>query len=397
MEHIVLRASPSQSNSESLNFKANAFLPNSRGSTRLKNISIEESVKTSDRFHYDLGNRSSGILADAPSMPIKLIAPLNLESTAPLSAQQSWGLSFVGADHCSFDGRGIAVAVLDTGIDRSHPAFFGKEIVFRNFTEEGDEDTSGHGTHCAGIIAGGKVNGVRIGVAPGIKKLIIGKVLGKGQSTAGIARAIQWATESGAHIISMSIGIDLVGCVEQFRTRNIPEAVAIGIALDCYRRTMNLFNTLGRHIAAAETEFGGSLLIAASGNESLRNLDASFSVPSSPPSNSEGFISVSAVCKPREGQESPKIASFANCGSRFAAPGEDIISSVPGGYFASMTGTSMAAPHVAGIATLWANKLAWNGKPVTGRIILDALIRSCDSHENLSTELVEAGIPKAPN
>ena len=84
----------------------------------------------------------------------------------------------MGADTSSCTGNGIVVAVLDTGIDASHPAFAGVEVIQKDFTGEGDGDQHGHGTHCAGTIFGRNVNGTRIGVAMGVKKALIGKVLG---------------------------------------------------------------------------------------------------------------------------------------------------------------------------------------------------------------------------
>ncbi len=99
--------------------------------------------------------------------------------------------------------------MLDTGIDANHPAFAGVQLVQRNFTEEPPQDLHGHGSHCAGTIFGRDVAGTRIGVARNIKRALIGKVLGEGGgSSATLARAIHWALEEGAHVISMSLGID---------------------------------------------------------------------------------------------------------------------------------------------------------------------------------------------
>src|SRR3546814_11341484 len=85
--------------------------------------------------------------AIAPAMTIKLIEPLK---AADAAAGDAWGLDATGARSSGFTGSGVTVAVLDTGIDASHPAFAGVEIEQRDFSGDGDGDRQGHGTHCAG-------------------------------------------------------------------------------------------------------------------------------------------------------------------------------------------------------------------------------------------------------
>ena len=93
------------------------------------------------------------------------------------------GLSAVGATTSAFTGQGVTVAVLDTGADLTHPAFANLTIAAKNFTNEGPEtdvrDENGHGTHCAATACGRVVGDVRVGVAPGVTKLSVGKVLRK--------------------------------------------------------------------------------------------------------------------------------------------------------------------------------------------------------------------------
>src|SRR5215203_3099069 len=136
--------------------------------------------------------RNAEVLAIAPSIPMKLIAPVEVQDTAQPADTATWGVKAVGADTSPFSGDGAVVAVLDTGIDAAHPAFADVDIIQMDFTGEGSNDQDGHGTHCAGTIFGRTTNGQRIGVAPGVKRALIGKVLGaQGGSSDQIARAIQ--------------------------------------------------------------------------------------------------------------------------------------------------------------------------------------------------------------
>jgi subtilisin family serine protease len=152
------------------------------------------------------------VVEAAPSFNVALIKPVDFPITSATAAAPSisWGVEAVGALNTSFDGRGVTVAVLDTGIDRGHPAFTGVEVVEEDFTGEGNGDQNGHGTHCAGTICGRDVDGTRIGIARSVAKLLVGKVLGKdgGGSTQAIYDAMQWALRNGAHVISMSLGMD---------------------------------------------------------------------------------------------------------------------------------------------------------------------------------------------
>ena len=111
-------------------------------------------------------------------MATRLIRPTQGTSTAPANGD-AWGIASVRADRSPYSGRGVTVAVLDTGIDTSHPAFAGVDILEQDFTGEGNGDVDGHGTHCAGTIFGRDVSGQRIGVARGISRALIGKVLGQ--------------------------------------------------------------------------------------------------------------------------------------------------------------------------------------------------------------------------
>ncbi len=257
---------------------------------------------------------------------------------ASLDATHSWCLDHVGVHrgYARATGRGVTVAVLDTGIDLDHGDFQGR---FR--TDSGDpgidtavsfvagedvRDHHGHGTFCAGVVAGPtqSAGGMRYGVAPDAT-LLVGKVLGNdgGGWDSDILEAVEWAADRGAKVVSMSLG----------SKRGVERPFSEG------------FERIGKRLFEEQ----GVLLVAAAGNESRRPTEvAAVGNPAACPS----FMAVAAV------DDASQVAWF-SCGQRdlvglvdLAAPGVDVYSAVAGGY-RLMSGTSMATPHVAGIAVLW--------------------------------------------
>lgn len=296
----------------------------------------------------------------APSLPIHLIEPLDVDANSNPSANSvEWGIKAVRAHTSSFTWAGVTIAVLDTGIDKAHPAFAGIDIIEKDFTGTGNGDTHGHGTHCAGTIIGRDVAGTRIGIARGVSKALIGKVLapGKGDSLS-IVSAIQWALDNGANVISMSLGIDFPGAVKQMENQGMPTQLAVSRALQGYRLNVALFEGLAQSVGAMSGFGKHCVLIAAAGNESQRAINANFKIAVAPPAVSRGFISVAALGETPGGW---KIAPFSNTGAGLCGPGMKVISAKPGGGFAEMSGTSMATPHVAGVAALYAQSLQWAG------------------------------------
>jgi subtilisin family serine protease len=290
------------------------------------------------------------VLSFAQDMPVKLHAPIAAEATD--EEQLTWGVEAVAAHTSPFEGAGVTVAVLDTGIDPTHPAFQGVELLEKDFTGEGNGDKNGHGTHCAGTIFGRAVDGLRIGVAPGIRRALIGKVLdGNGRgSTEGIVRGIQWALDEGANLISMSLGMDFPGLIEHLRASLPPEA-ATSIGLEAYRANVNLFGKLAAFARSRSELFQPSLIIAASGNESAR---PQYEVAVAPPAVADDIQSVGAL---GEGPEGLEVARFSNTKPDLCGPGVGIRSAQAGGGLRTLNGTSMATPHVVGVAALWADKL----------------------------------------
>ena len=246
----------------------------------------------------------------------------------------SWALEMIGIgpEYSRFTGKGIKVAVLDTGIDLGHPDFTGRLTDGDNAVSfvmrESVQDGHGHGSHCAGVVGGPRqsAGGRRYGVAPDVQ-LLIGKVL----SNAGtgyddqIIDAIDWANDAGARVISMSLGS----------------------VRDVNGRYATLYENIGRVLLDSNP---GALIVAAAGNESAR---PHYTQPVGNPAACPSFMSVAAT------DENRGIAAFScrkmdNIGEvDISAPGVSIFSAWANGRFWTDSGTSMATPHVAGVAALY--------------------------------------------
>jgi len=335
---------------------------------------IDVEVDTLDTAGAQRVARHRDVVAVAPSMPMTLIAPFAVDEQAAAAAVD-WGVLAVGADTSPFTGEPIVVAVLDTGIDATHPAFAGVTLVRENFSDDTDgNDLHGHGTHCAGTIFGRDVNGTRIGVARGVKKAMIGKVLGaNGGGSDQIVSAIQWAVNGGANVISMSLGMDFPGFQRQLMEElDFPPELATSRALEGYRANVLLFERLAKMVKSM-SEFGKpTVIVAAAGNESRTNVNPDFKIAVSPPAVADGIISVAAL---GQGTAGFAVASFSNTGAMCAGPGVSITSARRGGGLTAMSGTSMATPHVAGVAALWAHKLTAMG-PINPGLLTTRVVGS---------------------
>jgi major intracellular serine protease len=238
-----------------------------------------------------------------------------------------WGVQMVNAPEVwdITKGKGIVVAILDTGIANDHPDLQGRVIAGRNFTVDNNADpnnfydNNGHGTHVAGTIAAIANNHGVVGVAPEVS-LLIGKVLGGDGSGSdlNIVNAIHWATDwrgpNGEHarVISMSLG----------GPDDVPEL----------------------HEAVQYAVSRGVVVVAASGNDGDGDVSTSeLNYPGAYPE----VVEVGAIDNQKQ------LASFSDTNPQVdvVAPGVNIPSTVPGGW-AMMSGTSMATPHVSGCVAM---------------------------------------------
>ena len=251
------------------------------------------------------------------------------EIPATMNTPSTWGVNVIEADNSRFTGLNVKVAVLDTGFDINHPDFAGRNITTNSFVpNETIHDVHGHGTHCIGTACGNTdMNGQRYGVA---KNALIyaGKVLSNQGSgaQAWLLNGIAWAANNGCKVISMSMG-----------SRVFP-----GQGYDiAYER------------AAQFAMSKGAVVIAAAGNESRRSWNQ-FS-PVGSPADCPSVLAVAAL------DSNLSVADFSNRAINptgqvdIAGPGVMIYSSWPTPMrYRTISGTSMATPHVAGIiALLW--------------------------------------------
>jgi len=244
------------------------------------------------------------------------------------TAAATWGIQAIDAVDSSYTGKGVKIAVLDTGFDFTHPDFSGRTLHRKSFVGTRQaQDKEGHGTHCAGIAGGGRKgkDGTRYGVAYG-SRLYIGKILddaGEGMDSLALA-GIEWALEKGCQVISMSFGAPIE---EGQAYSGVFEHVAqIAMANNC-------------------------LLIAATGNESDHS-EGEVS-PVNHPANCPSILAVGALT-PAMGLADYSCAGvdFASGQVDIAAPGDNILSAKPGGGYRRESGTSMATAFVAGAAAL---------------------------------------------
>jgi subtilisin family serine protease len=279
----------------------------------------------------------------------------------------TWGLQATKAIDSQFSGAEIKVAVLDTGFDLNHPDFLGRTITHKSFVEgEEVQDGNGHGTHCIGTACGFNAPSTlpRYGIAYNAE-IFVGKVLSnEGSGTdSQILQGIEWAINNGCAIISMSLG----GPTQPGQS---------------YSR---IYETIAQRALRR-----GTLIVAAAGNESNRR--DGIIKPVARPANCPSILAVAAI------DAQFQVANFSTQGINprggqvdIAAPGVNVRSSWPlPTPYRNLNGTSMATPHVAGIAALHAEATGLRGQE-----LWNVLVRSAQRLPLPSVD-VGTGLVQAP-
>jgi subtilisin family serine protease len=265
----------------------------------------------------------------------------------PQAAQEAkaatWGVERIGAlaawGAYGTRGKGVKIGVLDTGVDAEHPDLKGKVANWAEFGPDGKRvrgstahDSDRHGTHVCGTIAGGDASGTWIGVAPDAR-LAVGLVLDgeKGGTDAQVLAGIDWALDLGVDAISMSLGGIVIG-------PETPGTYTRAI-VECFLRGVPVVAAIGNEGDGTGGSPGNDLFSLAVGATNVDDNVAGFS------SGRTQFVTESDVIR-------ADVLPLPYPKPDVAAPGVAVQSSVPGGQWAALSGTSMATPHTSGAVAL---------------------------------------------
>jgi subtilisin family serine protease len=321
------------------------------------------------RIRTAAAENADRILAVEPERRVAAYAARrNAAAPSGSETETTWGLQATGVVSSPFPGKGVKVAVLDTGFDLKHPDFPSRSVTAKSFVAGAKpQDGHGHGTHCIGTACGPKepFRPPRYGVA-WESAILAGKVLDDqgGGADGGILAGLEWALAQGARVISMSLGAEVAP--------NDPYS--------------ELFEAVGQRALAA-----GALIVAAAGNESDRR--SGWLAPVGHPANCPSILAVGAV------DAKLQLGNFSNRGLNprggqvdLVGPGVDVLSSFPmPARDRRLSGTSMATPHVAGIAALWAE-----ARPKATATELWTLLTQHARHLPQLSSDVGAGLVQAP-
>jgi subtilisin len=295
------------------------------------------------------------------------LSPIRPPRVAPATLDRpvTWGIERLEVPALwdqGLTGEGVLVAHLDTGVDGEHPALRGAVAHFAEFDSLGREiepppkphDADDHGTHTAATLAGRPVDGKHVGVAPGAQ-LASAIVIEGGDAVARVLAGMDWALGLGVRVLNLSLGFrgwwtDFLAVTRILRRKGVLPVIAVG------------------------NEYAGS---------------------SRSPGNYREALSVGALGK------DDRVPDFSSS-ERFdrkvdpvvpdlVAPGVGVVSAKPGGGYQEMDGTSMATPHVAGLAAL-----LLQARPDVRMTRLEkAILDSCERPPGMSGERGRRGVPSA--
>ena len=339
----------------------------------------------------------------------------------------------IGADRLwekGIDGRGIKVAVIDSGISKNHPDLVGKVVAEKNFLSDEitADDLLGHGTMVAGIIAGsGAASGGEYrGIAPGAELISVKVIDGQGDGkVSDIIAGIEWAVYSGADVLSLSLGGINLGETNPPITMAADNAAAAGVVV-CVaagnRNNSKTQATVARSVTGTasaslqseneENSYLEDLALDLSGRidgeiepDAVRALQLLLLVPvvvALPPGLIDSPGDGVKVITVGAADNSGRMAGFSGSGPTrddrikpdVVAPGVDIISTVPFGlkrpvyvddYYARESGTSLSTPVAAGLAAL----LLQAGDNLTSAGVKAAMTRGAQKLKSSQGELYE--------
>jgi subtilisin len=295
---------------------------------------------------------------------ISLIKPVKIQAAdAPEDA--TWGIKNLGIEPLwkkGLTGKGIKIGHLDTGVDGTHEtlqtaiaAFVEMDSLGEPLPGRAPHDTDDHGTHTAGTIAGRGIGNRRIGVAPQ-GQLCSAIVIEGGNVVGRVLGGLDWAVQQNVKLISMSLGFrgwweDFIPIVRILRERNILPVIAVG--------------NEGPGTSRSPGNYPEVLSVGA---HDERRAVASFS-------SSQRF----------QRAKEPRVPDL-------VSPGVNVVSAKPGGGYQMMSGSSMATPHIAGLAALLFEAVP----TASANQVEEAIFGSCTLDPPMTPDRANRGFPNAP-
>lgn len=322
---------------------------------------------TVDQSGWDRLKNDSEVSEAEEAPQLSLIRPVRAAAAAAASPVQgpTWGIQKLGIPELwnrGFKGAGVRIGHLDTGLDGTHPAFRKQAIAaFAEFDSLGNQvsrpkvkDSGYHGTHTAGTLVGRPVNGFEFGVAPEAS-LFSATVIEGGNIVARVLGGMNWCLGQKVQILNLSLGIRgytpaFQTLIQALRNRGVLPIIAVGNEGPGTSRSPGNYENV---LSVGAGDVNNRMWVSSSSHRLTRPVD-------------------------------PLVPDL-------VGPGSDVVSCMPGGGFQSLSGTSMATPHIAGLAAL-----LWQAVPTaTHSEIETAILSSCARPATMPQNRANRGIPDA--